>query len=271
MCSTISAASEKYDDAVDNYMSVHGCYIPILDPTREIPLLTANIGSATKPDTILDPRVHVNFFKGAPVFACTDFHWISRDYFLRLMQEPTGIANKTRFYLYLPHKHPQKARWLWCSLESVETKSSGSTPSGAKGGTTAAQRDIVGQTSVIENCVGAIRSGYGEPVSPTSWEIRILSRESHVTGWSRWMTKMSSKTGFGAICSTNNPSATLQDSISICMKTKMTDLSKTTSLGTLVVVWPTSVTLSDTHPFNNTKKTERDDNSSDRDSDSTYV
>ena len=269
MCSTISAASEKYDDAVDNYMSVHGCYIPVLDPTREIPLLTANIGSGTKPDAVLDPRVHVNFFKGAPVFACTDFHWISRDYFIRLMQEPTGIANKTRFYIYLPHKHPQKARWVWCSLEGVDDPKVSST--GAKGGAKVQPKETVGHRKATESCVGAIRSGYGAPVSPTSWEIRVLSADSHITGWTKWMSKMSSKTGFGAVCSTNNPSATLQDSISICMKTKMADLTKTTSLGTLVVMWPYAVELPEfpDHPLGCNKKNQRENDSED-DTDSTW-
>ena len=209
-CSVVSAtSSDKYDDAVQDYSTVHGCYMPVLDPGREVPLLTAQIRGAS--DTVVyDPRVHVNFFKACPVFACTDFHFISRDYFIRMIEQPVGLAEKTRFYLYLPDKNAEASVWLWCSLERVSKKSSQST------------------------------GGYGEAVSNDDWQVRVLGRDMHIVGWQKWSAKVASKRGFDAVCSTNNPSA-VQEGLSVCMKTKMTDLAKTASLGTLVVVWPISV------------------------------
>lgn len=204
-CSVISgaAASDKYDEQVQEYSTVHGCYMPVLDPAREVPLLTAHIKGATASEIVYDPRVHVNFFKAAPVFACTDYHFISRQYFLQMLEQPVGVANKTRFYLYLPGRTLDTAIWLWCSLEARGT------------GT------------------------HDEAVDPNDWQIRVLNRDMHVLGWDRWMAKVSAKRSFDAVCSTNNPGAMQQsEGLSICMKTKLTDLAKTASLGTLVVVWP---------------------------------
>lgn len=205
-CSIISGATttDKYDEQVQDYSTVHGCYMPVLDPSREVPLLTAHIKGATADEIVYDPRVHVNFFKAQPVFACTDFHYISNDYFLRLIAQPVGIANKTRFYLMLPGKTVDTTIWLWCSLEST-----------------------------------SVQGDPDQAVRPNQWQVRVLGREMHVIGWKQWMQKVGAKNSFSTICSTNNPGAQTADTgLSVCMKTKMNDLAKTASLGTLVVVWP---------------------------------
>ena len=208
-CSVTSAASsDKYDDAVQDSSTVPGCYMPVLDPGREVPLLTANTKGHDA--MVYDPRVHVNFFKASPVFACTDYHYISRDYFIRLLEQPVGIAEKTRFYLHLPDKNAEAAVWLWCSLER------GGGFEGESGG------------------------GYGESVKKNDWEVRVLGRDMHVVGWQKWMAKVTAKRAFDAVCSTNNPKA-VQEGLSICMKTKLPDLAKTASLGTPVVMWPVAV------------------------------